>query len=1036
MTKDISKFFSLIAFYMLCSHMTYAVNDWSATATGRQTDECRANCAIDGNHSTRWSSPFSDDHSITVDLNEAQEVGGVALYWEAAYGSGYSISTSLNDEDWNVVYTTENGNGKTDYIYFPAHDARYVRMNGFKRATTWGYSLWEMDIMTASRIPSILSSADNDDAHVILDGDFSSVAQLQAGPDASTTIEIDLKQPLRISGAEIHWDKPFAQNIIAETSIDGEHWNALAECKDGTGGIDFLVGSERPVRYFRVTTKNPLPFGDSFAIKEIVLRGAGEQLTPLLRYSIEAQSAEPGLYPDSLRKKQVYWTVLGLPRGQEESLLDEYGNLEVRTRAPQIMPYIQDSHDGLLSSHQAQAVQQTLAQDYLPIPKVLWELDKYSFEVEAFSKRIKDEDVTLAKYTLINTSDASQSGSIHLTIRPVQINPPWQHGGLASVASLDIAPAPRTEGTHVWVNDQLLAYSVTPVDASATSRIEDGDIIEFIGRNTLPDTHKTTDPDQLASGTLVYEFLLEPNERKEVILMCPIDDDSSLALPSETIHTDSHARAEWYQYHLSSVTQLWHDVLNQTVIEFPDPKVVHTLKSQIAYILINQDGQGIQPGSRNYNRSFIRDGVISASALIKMNLLKEADDYINWYANHAVHPNGLVSPILNNDGSVNRGFGSDLEYDSQGELIYLIKYYYEITQDAAFLETYYPAVKKALGFLAELRQRTLEPGYMEHEANPKRFRGILPPSISHEGYSTPHHSYWDNYWALKGWEDGVQLALSVGDDETAAWARDEYQALWTALKASIETMIDWKNLNHIPCSAELGDPDVTSVSIAFSPCRQTAIFPQKLLKDDFLNYYRNVLKREKTKEAYGYTPYEMRNVMALVRLNQPREAYRLLQSLLKDSRPEKWNQFAEVVHSDPRLAAYIGDMPHTWVGADFVNTVFGMLFFADDKSLNLLQGAPEHWIAGSGLELKKVPTVFGSLDLTAQSLGSNLTITLGDHLHAETELIVWWPSRVCPASVVIDGVEHTEYDHNFIKVNAPFKTLVATWDSTAGTQTN
>ena len=83
-----------------------------------------------------------------------------------------------------------------------------------------------------------------------------------------------------------------------------------------------------------------------------------------------------------------------------------------------------------------------------------------------------------------------------------------------------------------------------------------------------------------------------------------------------------------------------------------------------------------------------------------------------------------------------------------------------------------------------------------------------------------------------------------------------------------------------------------------------------------------------------------------------------------------------------------------------------------------------------------MPTVVGNLDLTAQSLGDNLTITLGDHLHAETELIVWWPSRVCPASVVIDGVEHTEYDHNFIKVNAPFKTLVATWDSTAGTQTN
>ena len=96
------------------------------------------------------------------------------------------------------------------------------------------------------------------------------------------------------------------------------------------------------------------------------------------------------------------------------------------------------------------------------------------------------------------------------------------------------------------------------------------------------------------------------------------------------------------------------------------------LRAQAAYMLINQTGPAMQPGPRNYNRSFIRDGSATAAILLRMGQAKVARDYLRWYADHAVHPNGLVSPILNDDGTVNTGFGSDIEYDSQGEFISLV----------------------------------------------------------------------------------------------------------------------------------------------------------------------------------------------------------------------------------------------------------------------------------------------------------------------------------------------------------------------------
>ncbi|WP_163047500.1 hypothetical protein, partial [Acinetobacter nosocomialis] len=69
---------------------------------------------------------------------------------------------------------------------------------------------------------------------------------------------------------------------------------------------------------------------------------------------------------------------------------------------------------------------------------------------------------------------------------------------------------------------------------------------------------------------------------------------------------------------------------------------------------------------------------------------------------------------------------------------------------------------------------TLVPGYKADQPAPKRFAGILAPSISHEGYPSPTHSYWDDYWGLKGWHDGAWLAESLGYHETARWAREQY----------------------------------------------------------------------------------------------------------------------------------------------------------------------------------------------------------------------------------------------------------------------
>lgn len=105
-----------------------------------------AGLANDGDMTTRWSSEYSDDQSITIDLGEVNQVDRVLLYWETAYASQYTLEVSADGQSWAKVHEENAGDGGMDEITFEPLGARYVRMNGIKRGTTFGFSLWEMEV--------------------------------------------------------------------------------------------------------------------------------------------------------------------------------------------------------------------------------------------------------------------------------------------------------------------------------------------------------------------------------------------------------------------------------------------------------------------------------------------------------------------------------------------------------------------------------------------------------------------------------------------------------------------------------------------------------------------------------------------------------------------------------------------------------------------------------------------------------------------------------------------------------------------------
>src|SRR5439155_1187459 len=96
----------------------------------------------------------------------------------------------------------------------------------------------------------------------------------------------------------------------------------------------------------------------------------------------------------------------------------------------------------------------------------------------------------------------------------------------------------------------------------------------------------------------------------------------------------------------------WETVLGRVAIDLPPEarKLEQTLKTTLAYIQINRDGPAIQPGSRNYARSWIRDGAITSSALLEMGFTPEVRDFLRWYARYQ-GPDGKVPCCVDRPGA-------------------------------------------------------------------------------------------------------------------------------------------------------------------------------------------------------------------------------------------------------------------------------------------------------------------------------------------------------------------------------------------------
>jgi len=253
------------------------------------------------------------------------------------------------------------------------------------------------------------------------------------------------------------------------------------------------------------------------------------------------------------------------------------------------------------------------------------------------------------------------------------------------------------------------------------------------------------------------------------------------------------------------------------------------------------------------------------------------------------------------------------------------------------------------------------------------------------------HSYWDDFFALRGLKDAVELAhaLSRPEEPQLLPLRDEFRR---DLYASIQFAMAQHHIDYIPGAADLGAFDATSTTIAVTPVGEMGRMPDSVahaLDRTFDRYWTEfVARRDGTKPWESYTPYELRTVGTMVRLGKRDQAHELLDWFFKGQRPPEWYEWAEVVWRDPATPKFVGDMPHTWVGSDYIRSLLDMFAYEReaDSSLVIGAGIPQAWVMEKpGVTVRRLSTHFGPLSYTIRnengrarvSMSAGLTIPPG-----------------------------------------------------------
>jgi hypothetical protein len=828
---------------------------------------------------------------------------------------------------------------------------------------------------------------------------------------------IDFQQEREYGGLVVHWEKRLqAKQFDVQVSADGQEWNTAYATGQGGGEQSYIYLPQTRSRYIRLNFYQSAQ-GRGFGIRHIEVKPFDFSRTLNHFFQNIAQEARRGLYPKYLLGRQTYWTPVGTGEADTQALMNEEGLVEVDKGSFSIEPFVFTNRK--LFTWADADLSQELINGSLPLPSSEWRTDRFTLKITAFATNENSRPVLYLRYHLVNRAKKKHRFRLFAAFRSFQVTPSWQNwrsfGGVAQISEL------RFSEDALWVNGNKAVIPLTSPSGFGAAAFDSGDVTKHLHKGKVPDKTEVLDGFGYASGALRFDLALDAGSGREVYLAIPFGEMN----PADRTSFPSLQRVSGPEQ-FERAFQDWEAKLGVIEIQVPPQAqaMADTFKTAAGHILINRDGPALHPGPRRYNRSWIRDGAIMGAALIRAGYPTAIRDFIRWYAQFQSDDGNLP------DCADREGTEWLPEFDAYGEFIYAVVEYYRFTGDKEFLYEMLPAVSKTLSYMEGLRSKRLTKEYQSGEK--QACYGLLPESMSHEGYMAhPVHAYWDDFWAIRGLRDASLMAEVLGDAAEAGRLSSLQEAMSENVTASLRATMAQHKIDFIPGSVEFGDFDPTATSIAIALLDQLHLLPLRETHNTFDKYLKGFRERAGgTLNWNNYSAYEIRIIGALVKLGRRRDALDVMEFMLRDRRIPPWNQWPEISWRDPSGPSFIGDLPHTWISAEYMLAMCSLFAYEreEDESLVIAGGVAEEWLSG-GFEVgvRNLPTYYGDLTYSLRMQGKDtMSLKLEGDLEMPPGGIVVVPPLPRPIrQVEIEGRHLAELKHdNFAVRECPCEVLI------------
>lgn len=861
-------------------------------------------------------------------------------------------------------------------------------------------------------ISNITASSSTKETKAIYTTDGNPSTYWQSKNKQNEHIIFDFGRIVEFGGLAIQWLKDYMPGSFdIFISDNSSNWKNVYTVKGNLSNISYIPLPETETRYLKiqmhVTDKS------AFGISELGILTIDNTLSLNKFFKLIASQSLQGDYPRYFSGQASYWTITGVNNDKKEALINEDGMVEVDKASFSIEPAL-EANDIVYNWSNVNS-QQSLdfmidEQKYPFTPNVALTAEGLRLDIGVTSYGEANANSKLyISYILSNTSEKRQEVKLHLLIRPFQVNPCYQflnlEGGVSKLQTIEEV----AKGNSIKADNKIISFT-QPYNNFSAFTFDVGNPYDLIRGRKLPGANKVVDAQRLAQAVITYTFSIEPGQKEGIYLCVPYYENQN---SFEQLTKEKAFEA------FRAASDFWSGKINHIQFQLPQSArdIIDAWEANLYYILVNRDIHGIQPGSRSYERSWIRDGSLTSSALMKSGIIEEVKAFTDWYAGHQ-YENGKVPCVVDF-----RGPDPVPENDSHGQLIYLIKEYFNFTNDTTFLKSKNEYVLQAVSYIETLINERSTDYYKYGNDSIRAHYGLVPESISHEGYSEkPMHSYWDNFFIIKGLKDAAEIQKIIGDKEEYERISKLRDTFTINLYQSINMAMKVRGIDYIPGCVELGDFDATSTTVALTPCNELKNLPKPEVFNTFEKYYQFFLDRKNGKlDWVNYTPYENRLIGSFILLDQPERAHELITFFLDDQRPQGWHHWAEIVWNDYRKPNFIGDMPHTWVGSDFINSIRSMFVYENeyDASLVIASSLYQEWIDDpDGMAVTNLPTYFGSLNYEILKSGNayHFDITGDLKLPSNGIKIKNFNSKKMPKAVWINGKESTEFSANEISV--------------------